>query len=101
MTKNKQSTAATRRKFLGGAAVAGVATIAMPQVSRAQTVTLKMQSALRRQLTSSTSTAGTMSRKVNEMGGGRLKIDYPQCRRRREAVLGDGCASRRRARWRT
>ena len=43
MTNNKQSTS-TRRKFLGGAAVAGVATIAMPQVSRAQTVTLKMQS---------------------------------------------------------
>ena len=43
MTTNKQSTS-TRRKFLGGAAVAGVATIAMPQVSRAQTVTLKMQS---------------------------------------------------------
>ena len=43
MTKNKQSTAATRRKFLGGAAVAGVATIAMPQVSRAQTTTLKVQ----------------------------------------------------------
>ncbi len=43
MTKKKQDTAATRRKFLGGAAVAGVATIAMPQVSRAQTVTLKMQ----------------------------------------------------------
>ncbi|MFZ0623549.1 MAG: twin-arginine translocation signal domain-containing protein, partial [Pseudolabrys sp.] len=43
MVKNKQSTTATRRKFLGGAAIAGVATIAMPQVSRAQTVTLKMQ----------------------------------------------------------
>ena len=43
MAKNKQCNAATRRKFLGGAAVAGVAKIAMPQVSRAQTVTLKMQ----------------------------------------------------------
>ena len=43
MATSKQSTTATRRKFLGGAAVAGVATIAMPQVSRAQTVTLKMQ----------------------------------------------------------
>ena len=44
MSKDKRSTAATRRKFLGGAAVAGVATIAMPQVSRAQTVTWKYQS---------------------------------------------------------
>ena len=34
----------SRRKFLGGAAVAGVASIAMPQISRAQSVTLKMQS---------------------------------------------------------
>ena len=33
----------TRRKFLAGAATAGAATIAMPQISRAQTVTLKMQ----------------------------------------------------------
>ena len=32
MAKNKLSTAATRRKFLGGAAIAGVANIAMPQV---------------------------------------------------------------------
>ena len=43
MTKSKLSRTTTRRKFLGGAAVAGAATIAMPQVSRAQTVTLKMQ----------------------------------------------------------
>ncbi len=42
MAKNKLSSTATRRKFLGGAAVAGVATIAMPQVSRAQTVTWKI-----------------------------------------------------------
>ncbi len=44
MAKTKTSTSATRRKFLGGAAVAGAtAAIAMPQISRAQTVTLKMQ----------------------------------------------------------
>ena len=34
----------SRRKFLAGAALAGAGVIAMPQVSRAQTVTLKMQS---------------------------------------------------------
>ena len=89
MAKNKQSTAATRRKFLGGAAVAGVATIAMPQVSRAQTVTLKMQSGF-----GATDILNDYGRdyaaKVNEMGGGRLKIDYAQRRRRGEGVLGDG-----------
>ena len=75
MTKNKLSTTATRRKFLGGAAVAGVATIAMPQVSRAQTVTLKMQSGF-----GPTDILSDYGRdyvaKVNEMGGGRLKIDF-------------------------
>ena len=75
MTKKKQDTAATRRKFLGGAAVAGVATIAMPQVSRAQTVTLKMQSGF-----GPTDILSDYGRdyvaKVNEMGGGRLKIDF-------------------------
>ena len=33
----------TRRKFVLGASAAGAAAIAMPQVSRAQTATLKMQ----------------------------------------------------------
>ena len=62
------------RKFLGGAAVAGVATIAMPQVSRAQTVTLKMQSGFG--ATDILSDYGRdYAAKVNEMGGGRLKID--------------------------
>ena len=75
MTKDGQSTTATRRKFLGGAAVAGVATIAMPQVSRAQTATLKMQSGF-----GATDILSDFGRdyvaKVNEMGGGRLKIDF-------------------------
>jgi TRAP-type mannitol/chloroaromatic compound transport system substrate-binding protein len=74
MAQNKLSTRATRRKFLGGAAVAGAATIAMPQVSRAQTVTLKVQSSwgpkaifqdMARQYTD----------RVEAMAGGRLKID--------------------------
>jgi len=73
MSKNK-STSATRRKFLGGAAVAGVATIAMPQVSRAQTVTWKYQS------TWPTKDifhefAVDYAKKVNDMSGGRLKLD--------------------------
>ena len=75
MAKSKLSTVATRRKFLGGAAVAGAATIAMPQVSRAQTITLKMQGSWG---------AGDIFNDyahqyvdtVNSMGGGRLKIDY-------------------------
>ena len=75
MAKNKTSTSATRRKFLGGAAVAGVATIAMPQVSRAQTVTLKMQGGWG--ATDILNEYGQdYARIVNEMGGGRLKIDY-------------------------
>ena len=75
MAKNKLSTAATRRKFLGGAAVAGAATIAMPQVSRAQTVTLKMQSGFG--ATDALNEFGVnYAKQVNEMGGGRLKIDY-------------------------
>ncbi|MFZ0102535.1 MAG: TRAP transporter substrate-binding protein [Pseudolabrys sp.] len=75
MPNNKLTAASTRRKFLGGAAVAGVATIAMPQVSRAQTVTLKMQSGF-----GATDILSDYGRdyvaKVNEMGGGRLKIDF-------------------------
>jgi TRAP-type mannitol/chloroaromatic compound transport system substrate-binding protein len=75
MANNKQSTSTTRRKFLGGAAVAGAATIAMPQVSRAQTVTLKMQGSWG---------AGDIFNDyakqyvdiVNSMGAPRLKIDY-------------------------
>jgi TRAP-type mannitol/chloroaromatic compound transport system substrate-binding protein len=74
MAKNKQSTAATRRKFLGGAAVAGMATIAMPQVSRAQTITWKYQS------TWPTKDifhefAADYAKKVNDMSGGRFKLD--------------------------
>jgi TRAP-type mannitol/chloroaromatic compound transport system substrate-binding protein len=75
MAKSKLTTTATRRKFLGGAAVAGAATIAMPQVSRAQTVTLKMQSGF-----GATDILSDYGRdyvsKVNTMGGGRLKIDW-------------------------
>ena len=75
MAQDKLSTAATRRKFLGGAAVAGAATIAMPQISRAQTVTLKMQGSW-----GSGDIINDYAKQyvsiVNDMGGSRLKIDY-------------------------
>ena len=68
----------TRRRFLTGAtglAVAGAATIAMPNVARAQTVTLKMQGSWG---TSSpfSEMAIDYGRRVSEMSGGSLKIDY-------------------------
>ncbi len=72
-TKSKVS----RRKFLRvGAVVAGgaAATIAAPNVSRAQTVTLKMQSSW-----GATSPFQDMAKqyveRVQAMAGGRLKID--------------------------
>ncbi len=73
-----QAKAVSRRKFLKtGAVAAGVAatgTIAMPQVSRAQTVNLKFQS------TWPTKDifhefAGDFVKKVNDMSGGRLRIE--------------------------
>jgi len=68
------SKSATRRKFLAGAAITGAAAVAMPQVSRAQTVTWKYQS------TWPTKDifhefAVDYAKKVNEMSGGRLKLD--------------------------
>ncbi len=65
----------SRRKFLAGAAVTGAATIAMPQVSRAQTVTLKMQGSWGAQDIINDYAKDYVA-KVNQMGGGRLKIDY-------------------------
>lgn len=69
----------TRRKFLkkAGAIAAGAtaATLAMPNVSRAQTVTLKMQGSW-----SATDIFNEMAmqyvERVNSMSGGRLKIEY-------------------------
>ena len=71
----RKSKSTTRRKFLAGAAITGAATIAMPQVSRAQTVTLKMQGAWGAQDILNDMAKDYVA-KVNEMGGGRLKIDY-------------------------
>ena len=72
--KSRTSKSATRRKFLAGAAITGAAAVAMPQVSRAQTVTWKYQS------TWPTKDifhefAADYAKKVNEMSGGRLKLD--------------------------
>ena len=74
MTIESKKASATRRKFLGGAAVAGVATIAMPQVSRAQTVTLKMQTSWPA-TDIFTEMAQQYVTRVNDMAGGRLKLD--------------------------
>ena len=69
----------SRRGFLKKVAVAGgaaaAATIAMPQVSRAQTVTLKMQGSWGKADVFN-EFAEDYIKRVNEMAGGRLKIDY-------------------------
>ena len=68
---------ASRRKFLKAGAVgaAGATTVAFPMVSFAQTTTLKMQGSW-----GSGSPFTTMAKqytdRVEQMSGGRLKIDY-------------------------
>ena len=89
----------SRRKFLkGGVAAAGAATamVAMPQVSRAQTVTLKMQGSWGAKDIFSDMARQYVER-VEKMSGGRLKIDYlpsedrlPAFRRRGTGVPGAG-----------
>jgi TRAP-type mannitol/chloroaromatic compound transport system substrate-binding protein len=67
-----------RRRFLTGAtavAAGAAATIAMPNVSRAQTVTLKMQGAWGAKDIINEMAQDYVSR-VNEMAGGRLVIEY-------------------------
>ena len=75
---SKKANPVTRRKFLKtGALVAGAATagsIAMPQVSRAQTATLKMQTSWPA-TDIFTEMAQQYVTRVNDMAGGRLKID--------------------------
>jgi TRAP-type mannitol/chloroaromatic compound transport system substrate-binding protein len=84
LAKEKKPTAekakhdATRRKFLRGGAAAAVgatAAVAMPNVSRAQTVTLKMQGAWGAKDVFNDMAVEYVDR-VNAMAGGRLKIDY-------------------------
>jgi TRAP-type mannitol/chloroaromatic compound transport system substrate-binding protein len=71
----RTSKAATRRKFLAGAAVTGAAAVAMPQVSRAQTSVLKMQGSWGAKDVFNEMAQDYVTR-VNEMAGGRLKIDF-------------------------
>jgi TRAP-type mannitol/chloroaromatic compound transport system substrate-binding protein len=74
-TRKESKSATSRRKFLLAAGATGAATIAMPQISRAQTVTLKMQGSWG---------AGDIFNDyakqyvdmVNQMGAPRLKLDY-------------------------
>jgi TRAP-type mannitol/chloroaromatic compound transport system substrate-binding protein len=77
-SKNAKKSKVSRRKFLTGggvAAGAAAATIAFPQVSRAQTVTFKMQGSW-----GSADIFNEMAleyvKRVNDMSGGRLKIEY-------------------------
>src|SRR5215207_3690113 len=70
----QQSKTTSRRKFLLAAGAAGAATVAMPQISRAQTATLKMQTSWPA-TDIFTEMANQYITRVNEMAGGRLKID--------------------------
>ena len=74
MTTLKTRNTTTRRKFLAGAAITGAAAVAMPQVSRAQTVALKMQTSWPAS-DIFTEMAQQYVDRVNSMAGGRLKID--------------------------
>jgi len=74
MTKDNKSSA-TRRKFLSGAAVAGVATIAAPTVAKAQgPISMRWQSTWPSKDIFH-EYALDYAKKVNDMTGGDLKID--------------------------
>src|SRR5215208_329807 len=72
--KSRPSKTPSRRKFLLAAGATGAATLAMPQVSRAQTVTWKYQSTWPTKDIFHED-AVDYAKKVNEMSGGRLKLD--------------------------
>lgn len=77
MTKPIRTPEPGRRKFLKTAGIAGAAaaaTIAMPQISRAQTTTLKMQSSWPASDIFTEMFQQYVDR-VNQMAGGRLKLD--------------------------
>jgi len=70
--------AASRRRFLkatAAVAAGGTATVAMPNVSRAQTTVLKMQGAWGAKDIFNDMAQAYVTR-VNEMAGGRLQIEY-------------------------
>jgi TRAP-type mannitol/chloroaromatic compound transport system substrate-binding protein len=78
MTKTTESTRVNRRRFLKGGALAAAAaagTVTMPNVSRAQTATLKMQGSWGAKDVFNEMAQDYVER-VNKMAGGRLKIDY-------------------------
>jgi len=75
MTVKSENTKTSRRKFLMTAGAAGPATVAMPQISRAQTVTLKMQGSWGAKDVFNEMAQDYVDR-VNTMAGGRMKIDY-------------------------
>jgi TRAP-type mannitol/chloroaromatic compound transport system substrate-binding protein len=75
MTTAETRKITTRRKFLTGAALTGAAVLAAPQVSRAQTTTLKMQGSWGAKDVFN-EFAEDYVKRVNEMAGGRLRIDY-------------------------
>ena len=63
-----------RRKFLGSAAAVGAGTLAFPMVSQAQTTTLRFQSTWpSKDIFHEYAT--DFAKKVNDMAGGRLKIE--------------------------
>ena len=67
-------TKAPRRKFLGSAAAVGAGTMAFPMVAHAQTTTLRLQSTWPSKDIFH-EYALDFAKKVNDMGGGRLKIE--------------------------
>jgi TRAP-type mannitol/chloroaromatic compound transport system substrate-binding protein len=73
MSKSDTKTT-TRRKFVMAAGATAVGAVAMPQVSRAQTATLRMQTSWPA-TDIFTEMANQYITRVNEMAGGRLKID--------------------------
>jgi TRAP-type mannitol/chloroaromatic compound transport system substrate-binding protein len=75
MATNKTGTSATRRKFLGGAAVASVAAIAAPNVVKAQgPISMRFQSTWPSKDIFH-EYALDFAKKVNDMTGGDLKIE--------------------------
>jgi TRAP-type mannitol/chloroaromatic compound transport system substrate-binding protein len=75
MTKKTQSTSATRRKFLSGAAVASVATVVAPSVVKAQgPISMRFQSTWPSKDIFH-EYALDYAKKVNDMTGGDLKIE--------------------------
>jgi TRAP-type mannitol/chloroaromatic compound transport system substrate-binding protein len=75
MTKNTQSSTATRRKFLGGAAIAGVATVVAPSIVKAQgPIAMRFQSTWPSKDIFH-EYAVDVGKRVTDMSGGDLKIE--------------------------